>query len=236
MKRIFRQRIATPLALAALLSLVAPGLAHAADTNTPPDKPAANDPHHPDKAGNASNAPAQPEAQGPSQTTPPDGAAGADMMGGMMKGGMMKGGMGMMGSNMMSSGMMGRCDNPAVVINVFPSGQMSMGQMRPMGMMGGQSGDDGMGMMGMMGMGDMSGVMADAGAASAKAERKDMSAEDVRGLIQSRLDRMPHGPAKVSDVTALDDNLFSVQLLNEMGEKMHRLVVNRHTGKMMQAD
>ena len=214
MNRIFWNRIATLLAFAALLSLAAPGLGYAAEEDTQAAKTAGQDPHHPDKAGKAADAPAQPAANADMM---------GNMMGGMMKGDMMKGGM----------GMMGRCDSPAVVINVLPGGQMSMGHMKSMGMMGDGIGDDGMGM---MGMGDMSGMMPDARGPDAKGERKDMSAEDVRNFMQSRLDKMPHGPAKVGDIAALDDNLFSVQLLNEMGEKMHRLVINRHTGKMMQAD
>jgi hypothetical protein len=221
MKSIFQHHIATPLAFAALLSLGAPGLSPAAAADTPPDA-AGHETHHPDKADKALDATARSDAQAPGQMTTPDSASSPNMMDGVMKGDMMKGG-----------GMMGRCASPAVVINVFPGGQMSMGEMKPMGMMGAGMSDDGAGMMGME---DMAGMMAGASAAGTKVERKDMSAEDVRNLVQSRLDKLPHGPVKVGDITALDDNLFSAQLLNEMGEKMHRLVINRHTGKMMQAD
>ncbi len=166
---------------------------------------------------------AGPEAavpEGSQQQAP--GGSGKGMMGGMMHGMMGHGGMGMMGHG----------GAPAVVINIYPGGGMSMMGPGMGGMMGrgmGMMGQGGMGMMGgMMGSGQGMGMMGPAG----EGTDRNLSADDVRQGMGAHMSRMGGG-LELGAVRELDDDLVDVEVTDQAGGPARRIIINRHTGAMM---
>ncbi len=204
----------------------------------------AEEDHHPQEAGDPAVVDGDSGAQ-PGQAQ----SGGMGMMRMMGEGGMMGSGMGMMGSGMgmMGRGMMRHGGSPAVVINIYPGGQMAMGpgsMMGPGKSMMGEGGmrrsgmgmmKPGMGMMRMMGEGGMMdsgmGMMGDAG----NADQPDLalSADEVRERVSVQLARLGGGSAAVGEVVEIDEDLVSTEVVDETGAVTARIIVNRHHGAMM---
>ena len=148
---------------------------------------------------------------------------------------------------------------PAVIINIYPGGTVGMMGQGGMGMMGrdgmGMMGQGGMDMMGqggmdmmgqggmdMMGQGgmDMMGQggmdMMDMGRGhggmvsgdSVDLDRR-LSADDVHGHMMERMT----GGSTVGEVTVLDDDVISAEIVDPDGAVAGRVIVNRHSGQMM---
>ncbi len=174
----------------------------------------------------------------------PQGGTGQGMMGpGMMGSGMM--GSGMMRGGMMSGGMMrGRMDG-GMMCPMMGSGMMhgGMGQgMMRRGTMG--QGMMGQGMMGqgMMGQGPMaqgmgSGMpgpgMMGGGMGAVFGTRvtpmMTLSVDDVRGYLDTRLQRLNNKRLKVGNVSA-DGETISADIVTVDNSLVQRLKVDRHTG------
>ncbi len=157
---------------------------------------------------------------------------GPGMMGhGMMGPGMMGQGMGpgMTGPGMMGQGMgpgmMGRGMAPGMMDNETGSGPMDPGPMGP-GMMG--RGMMGPGMMGqgmgpgMMGRGMEPGAM--------QVLPQDLTPEQVRHMFEHRLGMHGNPNVKVGEVSEVDEDTITVDIVTQDGSLVQRFAVNRHTG------
>jgi hypothetical protein len=71
--------------------------------------------------------------------------------------------------------------------------------------------------------------------ASADVDLK-MSEDQVRSMMEKHLQRMAGSDLQVGQVTTIDDDLISTEILGEDGSSHGRMVVNRHSGAMMRAN
>ena len=143
------------------------------------------------------------------------GMMGPGMMGpGMMGPGMM--GPGMMGPGMMGPGMMGP--------GMMGPGMMGPGMMGP-GMMGQQPGN-GMG----MGQGPGFGMGMGPGGPFAMPLAKDLSADDVRHMLEHRLAWHGNERLKVGTVEEKDADTIVAEVVTAEGSVVQRLEIDRHTG------
>ena len=151
---------------------------------------------------------------------------------GMMGGGNGQGGMGpgMMGGGMMGGGGMG----PGMMGGGNGQGGMGPGMMGG-GMMGG--GGMGPGMMGpgMMGQGMMGQGMMGWGPGVLRPLPEALSAEDVRQMMERRLDWSRNPNLKVGTVEETDDDTVEATIVTKEGSLVQTLEIDRRTGWMQPA-
>ncbi len=143
---------------------------------------------------------------------------------GMMGQGM---GSGMMGQGM-GPGMMGQGMGPGMMGQGMGSGMMGYG-MRP-GMMGQGMGPGMMGYgmrPGMMGQGMRPGMM--------QPLRQDLSAKDVKHIMEHRLAWNGNPNVKVGKVEEKDDDTIVAEIVTQDDSLVQKLEVDRHTGWMQRA-
>jgi hypothetical protein len=156
------------------------------------------------------------------------------MMGHMMGQGQMGQGQGpMMGQDgMMGQGQMGQGQG----LMMGQGGMMGQGQMgQGQGPMMGQGGMMGQGQMGqgqgpMMGQGGMMGQ----GAFAPLAE--DLSVAGVTHIMEHQVAMRQNPNLKVGEVTEVDDDTITADVVTQDGSLVRRYMVDRHTGAMRPAD